>query len=80
MGKALSLVIGLILLAGGIWMTWWKWWLVRNFVYSGLAVLLILVGLGVLLFAISEMRAGPEEPPTVEAPAPPASPGGQQQA
>ena len=76
MGKVLSLLIGLVLLAVGIAMTLWSggaWHVVRNFVYGGLAVLLIVVGIGVLLFTISEMRAGPEEPPAVE-PAAPSSP------
>jgi hypothetical protein len=75
MGKVLSFLIGIILLLAGIVMTWLRFDLVKRFAYGGIAILFLLVGLGVLFFAISEMRAGPEEPPVIEAPSPPAAPG-----
>ena len=77
MGKVLSLVIGVLCFVVGILMAAIHFGVVLRFVYGGLAILFILVGLGVLFFSISEMRAGPEEPPAVETPAPPTGSGGE---
>ena len=75
MGKVLSLVIGLILLVLGTILVVSRWGdYVWPFIYGAIAVLLVLVGLGVLLFAITEMRAGPEEPVIAESPSVPSPP------
>jgi len=81
MGKFLSILIGLILLALGIWAisAWSAQVLV--FVQAAIAIMAVVIGLGILVFGLSELRAGGEEPPLLgpatpsEAPAPPPSSG-----
>jgi hypothetical protein len=70
MGKALSVIIGLVLMALGIWgvISWSSDVLV--FIRAALAIMAVLIGLGIFVFGVSELRAG-DEPPTIEAPAPP---------
>jgi len=70
MGKVLSILIGLILIALGVWGVFVWPDEVWSFVKSGIVVMIIIIGLGVLVFGISELRGG-EEPPVV-APPPPA--------
>jgi hypothetical protein len=71
MGKFLSILIGLILLALGIWgvIAWSGDVLI--FLKAAIALMAIVVGLGIFVFGVSELRAGGEEPPIVE-PTPPA--------
>jgi len=67
MGKFLSILIGLILLALGVWglIAWTpQVWI---FVQAALVLMAIVVGLGIFVFGLSELRAGDEEPPVVEA-------------
>ncbi len=73
MGKFLSILIGLILLALGIWgvIAWSGDVLV--FLKAAVALMAIVVGLGIFVFGVSELRAGGEEPPIVE----PISPAGE---
>ena len=74
MGKILSVLIGLGLLALGIWglIAWSAQVLV--FVQAALVLMAIIIGLGIFVFGLSELRAGVEEPPVVETqPAPSAS-------
>ncbi len=76
MGKILSILIGLILLALGIWgVVGWRGD-VLVFLKAAVALMAIVVGLGIFVFGVSELRAGGEEPPVLEA-APPSgeSPG-----
>lgn len=81
MGKFLSILIGLILLALGIWAisAWSAQVLV--FVQAAIAIMAVVIGLGILVFGLSELRAGGEEPPLLgpaapsEASAPPPSSG-----
>jgi hypothetical protein len=70
MGKVLSVVIGLVLMALGIWgvIRWSSDVLV--FVRAALAIMAVLIGLGIFVFGVSELRAGDEQP-TIETPAPP---------
>ena len=70
MGKFLSILIGLILLALGIWAisAWSAQVLV--FVQAAIAIMAVVIGLGILVFGLSELRAGGEEPPVVGAAAP----------
>jgi len=70
MGKVLSILIGLILMALGVWGIVDEGWrgAVVAFVQGGLVILAILVGLGVFVFGLSELRAGAEEPPVMEPP------------
>ena len=74
MGKFLSILIGLILLALGVWgfIAWTPQ--VWSFIQAALVLMAIVVGLGIFVFGLSELRAGDEEPPVVEA-APPGAPG-----
>ncbi|MBN1459381.1 MAG: hypothetical protein JXA57_07580 [Armatimonadetes bacterium] len=67
MGKFLSILIGLILLALGVWgfIAWTAQ--VWVFVQAALVLMAIVVGLGIFVFGLSELRAGDEEPPVVEA-------------
>ncbi len=70
MGKVLSILIGLILLAVGVWLiVIWRDE-VLLFIQAGVALMLVVIGLGIFVFGVSELRAGGEEPPVVEA-APP---------
>ncbi len=66
MGKFLSILIGLILLALGIWAisAWSAQVLV--FVQAAIAIMAVVIGLGILVFGLSELRAGGEEPPVLE--------------
>lgn len=71
MGKIISIFIGLICIALGVlgllndgWRTAFL-----NFVQGGLVVMAILVGLVILVFGLSELRAGSEEPAVAEPPA-----------
>ena len=72
MGKVLSILIGLILLAVGAWLivTWSAQVLV--FIQAAVALMLVVIGLGIFVFGVSELRAGGEEPPVLEA-APPSA-------
>ena len=76
MGKALAILVGIILAALGVWgiVTWWSDY-VKGFVLSAIVILAVFVGLALLLFGISELRSGVEEAPIAETPPPP--PGGQ---
>jgi thiol:disulfide interchange protein len=76
MGKALAILVGIILAALGVWgiVTWWSEY-VKGFVLSAIVILAVFVGLALLLFGISELRSGVEEAPIAETPPPP--PGGQ---
>ncbi len=68
MGKVLSILVGLILIALGIWgVVAWTADVVL-FIKAAVVIMLIIIGLGVLVFGISELRAGAEEPPVVETP------------
>ncbi len=70
MGKFLSILIGLILLALGIWaISVWRAQ-VLVFLQAAIALMAVVVGLGIFVFGLSELRAGGEEPPVVEAPPP----------
>ncbi|UCC67358.1 MAG: hypothetical protein JSV79_09515 [Armatimonadota bacterium] len=74
MGKVLSILIGLILIAVGVWLiVAYDVWrdAVVTFVLGGLVIMAIIVGLGIFVFGLSELRAGAEEPQVVE-PSPPA--------
>ncbi len=66
MGKVLSILIGLILLALGIWgvVAWSAQVLV--FLQAAVALMAIVVGLGIFVFGVSELRAGGEEPPVLD--------------
>jgi|GEM_PF-1621352 len=68
MGKALSILIGLILMALGVWgvIAWGTE--VLHFLMAAVVIMAILIGLGVFVFGLSELRAGAEEPPVVETP------------
>ena len=67
MGKVLSILIGLILLALGVWgiIAWLPQ--VVIFLEACIALMAVVVGLGIFVFGLSELRAGEEEPPVVEA-------------
>ncbi len=74
MGKILSILIGLVLMALGIWgVVAWKVE-VLAFLQAAVALMAILVGLGIFVFGLSELRAGAEELPVVETPAAPEEP------
>jgi len=69
MGKFLSILIGLILLALGIWaISAWRMQ-VLDFLQAAIALMAVVIGLGILVFGLSELRGG-EEPPLLEAAAP----------
>lgn len=74
MGKVLSILIGLILIVLGILGI--RAWPgdVWAFVKGGIVIMAIIIGLGIFVFGISELRAGAEEPPIVEPPKPPETP------
>jgi hypothetical protein len=71
MGKVLSILIGLILMALGVWgIVAWPAEVV-DFLKAAIVFMAIIIGLGIFVFGLSELRAGAEEPPMVEpAPAP----------
>jgi ABC-type transport system involved in multi-copper enzyme maturation permease subunit len=68
MGKFFSILIGLVLLALGIWgiIAWSAQVLV--FLQAAIVLMAVIIGLGIFVFGLSELRAGPEEPPMVESP------------
>jgi len=77
MGKVLSILIGLILIAVGVWLiVAYDVWrdAVVTFVLGGLVIMAIIVGLGIFVFGLSELRAGAEEPPVVEPSSPAETP------
>lgn len=75
MGKALSIIIGLVLIALGIWGILGGWGpAVLVFVKGALVIMAIIIGLGIFVFGVSELRAGGEEPTLVETPPPPETP------
>lgn len=67
MSKLVAILIGLALMALGLWgaVAWWPE--VLGFLKALVALLAVLTGLGIFVFGLSELR--PEE--TVRAPAPP---------
>ena len=71
MGKVISILIGLILMALGVWAIAgsesWRG-AVWTFVQGGLVIMAIVVGLGIFVFGLSELRAGAGEPPIIETP------------
>jgi NADH:ubiquinone oxidoreductase subunit K len=74
MGKALSIIIGLILIALGVWgIIAWRSEVVQ-FIKAAVVIMAVIIGLGIFVFGVSELRAGGEEPPTVEAPPPSQTP------
>jgi len=72
MGKVLSILIGLILIALGVWGILHPSWqeAVVYCVKGGLVIMAIIIGLGIFVFGVSELRAGGE--PTVT-PTPPST-------
>jgi len=82
MGKWISILLGLVLIVLGIWGIFADLETVWKFVYAGLVILAILVGLGALMFGISEVRSAAEErrvaEPTAPPPPPAAPTGGEQ--
>jgi hypothetical protein len=84
MGKWIAILLGVVLLALGVWGIW-AWWydIVWPFIAGGLVVMAIIVGLGAIAFGVSEVRSAAEErklaepvAPTAPPTAPPAAPGG----
>lgn len=73
MGKVVSIVIGLIFLALGVWgiIAWSEY--VLQFLMAAVAIMAVIVGLGIFVFGISELRAT-AEPPSIMPPAPPEGP------
>ena len=72
MGKVLSIIIGLVILALGIWgiSAWSAQVLV--FLQAAVAIMAVIVGLGIFVFGVSELRAS-GEPPVLQPPAQPPS-------
>lgn len=70
MSKIISLLLGLAFLALGVWGAFAWWPEVIGFLKAAVVLLAVLVGLGVFVFGLSELR--PEE--QVRAPAPPSPP------
>jgi hypothetical protein len=68
MGKVLSILIGLILIALGVWGLTADAWRAATwtFIQGGLVIMAIIIGLGIFVFGLSELRAGPEEPAVIE--------------
>ncbi len=65
MGKVVSILIGLGLIALGVWGCAIPYWreAVVDFLKGGLVITALLVGLGILVFGLSELRAAPQVPP-----------------
>jgi hypothetical protein len=64
MGKALSIIIGLVVLGLGIvGIIHWQEDVV-SFLRAVLAIMAVIIGLGILVFGLSELRAG--EPPSAQ--------------
>jgi hypothetical protein len=76
MGKVVSILIGLILIGLGVWGCILESWqqAVVGFIKGGVVIMALVIGLGILVFALSELRAVPEPP----APEPPAGESQQQ--
>jgi amino acid transporter len=74
MGKVLAILIGLILIVVGIWGIYAWSADVLAFVKAGVVVMLVIVGLGIFVFGLSELRAGAEEPTVTEPPPAPGQP------
>ncbi len=69
MGKVISILLGLVLIAAGVLaIVFGESWrdAVLVFIQGGVVIMVIVVGLGIFVFGISELRAGAEEPPIVE--------------
>ena len=78
MGKVVSILMGLILIGVGVWGCIVESWqqAVVGFIKGGLVIMALVIGLGMLVFALSELRAAPQteggqapEPPAPEPPA-----------
>ncbi len=70
MGKVLSIIVGLAILALGIWgLSAWSAQ-VLVFLQAAIAITAVLVGLGILVFGVSELRSS-GEPPVLQSPAQP---------
>lgn len=68
MGKVLSILIGLILVALGIWgISAWSAEVIV-FLKAAIALMAVVIGLGIFVFGLSELRAGGEEALPVEQP------------
>lgn len=66
MGKVLSILIGLVLIVvGALGVKAWPAD-VLSFLKGALVIVVILIGLGIFVFGVSELRAASEEPPVVE--------------
>ena len=71
MGKVISILIGLILMAlGVVGIIGWKEEVIA-FLQAAIVLMAIVVGLFSFVFGLSELRASSEELPIVEAPPPP---------
>jgi len=74
MGKVLSILIGLVLIVLGVWgIIGWSGE-VLSFLKAAIVIMAVIIGLGIFVFGISELRAGGEEPPVVETPSPAETP------
>jgi len=73
MGKVVSIIIGLVFLALGVWgiIAWSAQVLV--FLQAAVAIMAVIVGLGIFIFGVSELRAT-SEPPAITPPSPPEGP------
>lgn len=63
MARVLMLIVGLALLALGVWLCWLWWEPVRTVLLAGVAILAVVAGLFLLVFGISEV-AGAAKPKT----------------
>ena len=65
MGKVVFILIGLIFMAVGVWLCTLGAWqqAVVGFIKGAVVIMLLLIGLGVFVFGLSELRAAPEAPP-----------------
>lgn len=74
MGKFLSILIGVIFTGLGVWgIIAWSYQ-VLIVLQAAVSLMGVVVGLGILVFGLSELRAGSEEPPAVDTGTPPAPP------
>ena len=76
MGKVVSILIGLIFMAVGVWLCTIEPWqqAVVGFIKGGVVIMLLVIGLGVFVFALSELRAAPQTEGGQAAAGPPAEP------